>query len=176
MSEKEKKVIEELKRTIKNSNYCDSIGIGQIEIVLNYIDKLQKEIEEYQELTDNLRGENAELRDDLDKLQKELKDSINARFELQRRIDKTQKENEALGRTLDDEIADNDRLQKENAELKEEIKDLIEENHKHIDYIANMKKKHEDKKKADMNKLINYIAVRENKTHEEVEKEFELGE
>ena len=30
--------------------------------------------------------------------------------------------------------------------------------------------------KADMNKLINYIAIRENKTHEEVCKEFELGE
>ena len=29
---------------------------------------------------------------------------------------------------------------------------------------------------ADKNKLINYIAVRENKTHEEVCKEFELGE
>ena len=70
-------------------------------------------------------------------------------------IDKLQKENEALGRTLDDEIADNDRLQennlsyqkelakawKENAELKEEIDNLIKENHKHIDYIADMKKK-----------------------------------
>jgi cell shape-determining protein MreC len=32
----------------------------------------------------------------IDKLQKELKDSINARFELQRRIDKLQKENEEL--------------------------------------------------------------------------------
>ena len=29
---------------------------------------------------------------------------------------------------------------------------------------------------ADKNKLINYIAVRENKTYEEVCKEFELGE
>ena len=127
MSEEEKEAIEELKRTIKYSNYCDSIGIGQIEIVLSYIDKLQKE----------------------------LKDSINARFELQRRIDKLQKENEALGRTLDDEIADNDRLQKENAELKEEIKDLIEENHKHIDYIANMKKKHEDKIRTKIKELKN---------------------
>ena len=36
-------------------------------------------------------------------------------------------------------------LEKENEELKEEIKDLIEENHKHIDYIASMKKKHENK-------------------------------
>lgn len=41
MNKEEKEVIEELKRTIKNSNYCDSIGIGQIEILLNYIDKLQ---------------------------------------------------------------------------------------------------------------------------------------
>lgn len=68
----------------------------------------------------------------IDKLQQELKDSINARFELQRRIDKTQKEN---------------------AELKEEIKDLIKENHKHIDYIANMKKKHEDKIRAEIKEL-----------------------
>ena len=60
----------------------------------------------------------------IDKIQKELKDGINARFELQRRIDK---------------------IQKENCE-----------------------------QKADMNKLINYIAVRENKTHEEICKEFNI--
>ena len=38
---------------------------------LNRADKLQKENEEYQELTDNLRGENAELRDKLNKLKSE---------------------------------------------------------------------------------------------------------
>ena len=48
MSEEEQKAIDILKRTIKNSNYCDSIGTGQIEIVLNYIDKLQKENDELQ--------------------------------------------------------------------------------------------------------------------------------
>ena len=80
MSKEEQEAIDILKRTIKNSNYCDSIGTGQIEIVLNYIDKLQKE-------------------------------------------------------------------------LKEEIKDLIKENHKHIDYIANMKKKHEDKIRTKIKEL-----------------------
>ena len=38
MSKEEKEVIDILKRTIKNSNYCDSIGTGQIEILLNLID------------------------------------------------------------------------------------------------------------------------------------------
>jgi ABC-type phosphate transport system auxiliary subunit len=33
------------------------------------------------------------------------------------------------------------KLQDENKELKEEIDNLIKENHKHIDYIADMKKK-----------------------------------
>ena len=32
-----------------------------------------------------------------------------------------------------------------NEELQKEVDDLIKENHKHIDYIASMKKKHEDK-------------------------------
>jgi hypothetical protein len=34
--------------------------------------------------------------------------------------------------------------------------------------------KHIEQLQADKNKLINYIAVRENKTHEEVCKEFEV--
>ena len=42
-------------------------------------------------------------------------------------------------------------------------------------YISKLERKNWEQK-ADMNKLINYIAIRENKTHEEVEKEFELGE
>ena len=67
----------------------------------------------------------------IDKLQQELKDSINARFELQRRIDKTQKE----------------------------IDDLIKENHKHIDYIASMKKKHEDKIRNKIKELEKDIEV-----------------
>ena len=128
MEREEQEAINTLKRTIKNSNYCDSIGIGQIEIVLNYIDKLQKENEDMREELQMYVDTDVMI------LQKELKDSINARFELQRRIDKTQKEN---------------------AELKEEIKDLIEENHKHIDYIANMKKKHEDKIRTKIKELEN---------------------
>jgi regulator of replication initiation timing len=73
--------------------------------------------------------------------------------ELKNRIKELEKENGALGRTLDDEIADNDRLQEENKELKEEIDNLIKENHKHIDYIADMKKKHEDKIRTKIKKL-----------------------
>ena len=92
----------------------------------HYIDKLQKENEDMREELQMYVDTDVMI------LQKELKDSINARFELQRRIDKTQKEN---------------------AELKEEIKDLIEENHKHIDYIANMKKKHEDKIRTKIKEL-----------------------
>ena len=46
-----------------------------------------------------------------------------------------------------------DKLQKENEKLKEEIKDLIKENHKHIDYIASMKKKHEDKIRTKIKEL-----------------------
>lgn len=45
----EKEVIEELKRIIKYSDFCDNIGTGQIEILLNYIDKLQKENETLKE-------------------------------------------------------------------------------------------------------------------------------
>ena len=54
MNKEEKKVINILKRTIKNSNFCDNIGTGQIKIVLNYIDKLQKENEEHIVLYDKL--------------------------------------------------------------------------------------------------------------------------
>ena len=36
--------------------------------------------------------------------------------------------------------------------------------------------KHIKQLQADKNKLINYIAVRENKTYEDICKEFELGE
>jgi hypothetical protein len=53
-----------------------------------------------------------------------------------------------------------DKLQKENAELKEEIKDLIEENHKHIDYIADMKKKHEDKIRTEIKELEEILEKR----------------
>lgn len=57
MNKEEKEVIDILKRTIKNSNYCDSIGTGQIEIVLNLIDKLQKENEELNKTIDDLMEE-----------------------------------------------------------------------------------------------------------------------
>ena len=89
MNKEEQEVIEKFKnaktqnyqeviRKIKHDNINDIVITRKeyIDILLNYIDKLQKE----------------------------LKDSINARFELQRRIDK---------------------LQKENAELKEEILNFI---------------------------------------------------
>lgn len=51
-----------------------------------------------------------------------------------------------------------DRLQKENEALKKEIDNLIKENHKHIDYIASMKKKQEDKIK-ELADGRNYIIV-----------------
>ena len=46
-------------------------------------------------------------------------------------------------------------------------------------YISNMEVveiliKERDKLQADKNKLINYIAIRENKTYEEVCKEFDI--
>ena len=77
--------VEELQKEIKNGderNYIlglDFIQIGEklglenfgTQAILLGIDKLQKEIKEYQELTDNLRGENAELRDDLDELKRD---------------------------------------------------------------------------------------------------------
>ena len=46
-----------------------------------------------------------------------------------------------------------DKLLEENEELKEEIYNLIKENHKHIDYIASMKKKHEDKIRTKIKEL-----------------------
>ena len=49
----------------------------------------------------------------IDKLQKELKDSINARFELQRRIDKTQKENEVLKEEIEHKQETIDKIMKE---------------------------------------------------------------
>jgi chromosome segregation ATPase len=187
MSEEEKEAIEEVKRIIEEIEEiyhydCDREDEKYLKIVLNYINEYEKRItflrEEIYGLnkkTKRLQKENEDMREELQMyvdtdvmiLQKELKDSINARFELQRRIDKLQKENGALGRTLDDEIADNDRLQennlsyqeelakawKENEELKEEIDNLIKENHKHIDYIADMKKKHEDKIRTKIKKL-----------------------
>lgn len=42
-------------------------------------------------------------------------------------------------------------------------------------YISRLERENCEQK-ADKNKLINYIAIRENKTYEEVCKEFELGE
>ena len=101
MTNEEKEVIKELKRTIKYSNYCDNIGTGQIEIVLNYIDKLQNK---------------------LASKQKQIK--LMQQCDLAKELDKLQKENDEL--------------------------------------------------QADKNKLINYIAIRENKTHEEVCTEFEV--
>ena len=68
MSEKEKEAIAYLSKYIKSDLFYEQEHYNRIEIVLNYIDKLQKE----------------------------LKDNINARFELQRRIDKLQKENKYL--------------------------------------------------------------------------------
>jgi len=47
---------------------------------------------------------------------------------LREAIKKLQKENEALGRTLDDEIADNDRLQENNLSYQEELAKAWKEN------------------------------------------------
>ena len=55
----------------------------------------------------------------IDKLQKELKDSINARFELQRRIDKTQKENEVLKEEIEHKQETIDKIIKELEEFYE---------------------------------------------------------
>jgi chromosome segregation ATPase len=130
ISREEKETIELLKKTIKNSNYCDSIGTGQIEILLNYIDKLQKENEYLKEREEHL-----------DRRRDKLEEKIE---ELEENDLSYQKE---LGKAW-----------KENAELKEEIDNLIKENHKHIDYIADMKKKHEDKIRTKIKELEGAIS------------------
>ena len=66
-------------------------------------------------------------------------------------------------------------IQEAIAYLKKYIKsDLFyeQEHYNRVEIVLN----YIDKLQADKNKLINYIAIRENKTHEEVEEEFELGE
>lgn len=57
--------------------------------------------------------------------------------------------------------------------LLEENEELIEELQMYVDTPINKLIVENEKLKADKNKLINYIAIRENKTHEEAEKEFE---
>ena len=85
----------------------------------------------------------------IDKLQKELKDSINARFELQRRIDKTQKENEVLKEvhkefaTLCRELKTDDTLMSaksvmEKVVSKDKIRNKIKELEKTKNYIISM--------------------------------------
>ena len=69
----EKEAIAYLSKYIKSDLFYEQEHYNRIEIVLNYIDKLQQE----------------------------LKDSINARFELQKRIDKLQKENEEQKKQLE---------------------------------------------------------------------------
>lgn len=84
------------------------------------------EIQELKNRIKELEKENEDMREELQMyvdtdvmiLQKELKDSINARFELQRRIDKLLKENETLKEnnlSYQQELA---KAWKENEELK----------------------------------------------------------
>ena len=100
------------------------------EILLNYIDKLQKENEELKQDNYNLDREN-QL-----KFDKIIKENEDMREELQMYVD-----------------TDVMKLQEENKDLKKEIDNLIKENHKHIDYIASMKKKQEDKIRTKIKEL-----------------------
>ena len=60
------------KLNLENQALFESINCNDNNMLARRYQKLQKENEEYQELTDNLRGKNAELRDDLDILQEKI--------------------------------------------------------------------------------------------------------
>lgn len=70
--------LEKVKGIVKRLYAGTGVTIGDIvdtapwlDKLVNEVEELQIEIKEYQELTDNLRGENAELRDDLDELKRD---------------------------------------------------------------------------------------------------------